>query len=386
MSSVPAVIDRAAAGAVARQEFGASQLEMRAETAAMAVAARERAAIEARYVMAERHPRDVENFRVALEKECARPSFAAVAIYRKPVGKEKDRQTGRWVDAFKEGPSIRFIETALRCYRNVYPEVATVFDSDEIRICRVTVTDLEANLSYSTEVTIRKEVERKGKADSSGKMQPPEGRIIISERKNSYGDTTYLVRATEDEIIIKQNALLSKAIRTNGQRLLPGDIIDSCTRIIKRTQADRDAKDPDAAKREILDAFDDIGIAPIDVQAFVGHSLDRLQPAELQALRGVFSTVKNGEATWDEIMATKNPSSAPGDSERVAADKLAEIERKKAAKQQPQTTAPTEEKPLSDDENRALDAKLAVEESGQLQGADTGNPPRQKPVFGRPAR
>jgi hypothetical protein len=386
MSSVPAVIDRAAAGAVARQEFGASQLEMRAETAAMAVAARERAAIEARYVMAERHPRDVENFRVALEKECARPSFAAVAIYRKPVGKEKDRQTGRWVDAFKEGPSIRFIETALRCYRNVYPEVATVFDSDEIRICRVTVTDLEANLSYSTEVTIRKEVERKGKADNSGKMQPPEGRIIISERKNSYGDTTYLVRATEDEIIIKQNALLSKAIRTNGQRLLPGDIIDSCTRIIKKTQSDRDAKDPDAAKREILDAFDDIGIAPIDVQAFVGHSLDRLQPAELQALRGVFSTVKNGEATWDEIMATKNPSSAPGDSERVAADKLAEIERKKAAKQQPQTTAPTEEKPLSDDENRALDAKLAVEESGQLQGADTGNPPRQKPVFGRPAR
>lgn len=296
----------------------------------MAVAARERAAIEARYLMAERHPRDTEGFRVALEKECQRPSFAAVAIYRKPVGKEKDRKTGQWVDAYKEGPSIRFIETALRCYRNVYPEVSTVFDSDEIRICRVTVTDLEANLSYSTEITIRKEVERKGKEDRSGNMKPPDGRLVISERKNSYGETTYLVRATEDEIIIKQNALLSKAIRTNGQRLLPGDIIDACTKIIKRTQTSKDAQDPDAAKREILDAFDDIGIAPIDVQAFIGHSLDRLQPAEIQALRGVFSAVKNGEATWDEVMAEKNPVGNASDAEKLREEKLAKIRQEAA--------------------------------------------------------
>jgi hypothetical protein len=342
VSSVPAVIEKASAGAVARQEFGANQIELRAETASMAVAARERAAIEARYVMAERHPRDVEDFRLALEKECARPTFAGVAIYRKPVGKKKDERTGRWVNAFIEGVSIRFIETALRCYRNIYPEVATVYDSEEIRICRVTVTDLEANLSYSTEVTIRKEVERKGKG--SGKnVEPPEGRQVLSQRINSYGEPVFLVRATEDEIIIKQNALLSKAIRTNGQRLLPGDIIENCTRLIKYTQADKDAKDPDKAKREILDAFDEIGVAPSDIQAFVGHPLERLQPADLKDLRGVYSAIKNGEATWAEIMWTKNPTGTEDEAQRIAAEKITNLKAEQTAKATQQ--APPQEQP-----------------------------------------
>jgi len=325
-----AALVKAAPNVAARQEFGAQQTQELAETAAAAVAARERAAIEARYIMAERHPRDIEEFRLALEKECQRPSFAAVAIYRKPIGKKWNPRTKQDEEQYVEGPSIRFIETALRCYRNVYPEVVTVFDSPDVRICRVSVTDLENNLTYTTEVTISKIVERKGRQNSKGEWEPPKGRELAGEgRLNSYGEMTYPVRATDDELTIKQNAMLSKAIRMNGQRLLPGDIVEQAIRIIQQTQQKQDAKDPDAAKRQIIDAFNELGVSPYDLQMFLGHPLDRLQPAELADLRGIYSALKNGEATWDELMEVRQPTGTIEAAQDVAARKIEELKRQK---------------------------------------------------------
>jgi hypothetical protein len=310
-----------ARGTTVRDEFGGKQVVVAAETAAAAVAAREAAAVQSRYVMAERHPRDIEDFRVRLENECKRPSFAEVALYKKPVGKKFE--DGQWKQEVKEGPSIRFIETALRCYRNVFPEVVTVFDSDTVRICRVSVTDLEANLTYATEVLVNKQVERRGVEGRDKKIEPPKDRIVISERTNTYGDKVFTVVATDDEVLIKQNALLSKAIRTNGQRLLPGDIVENCVRMVRETLKTRDAKDPDAAKRRIVDAFAEVGVGPVDLQAYLGHPIERVQPAELEELRGVYTALKEGEATWGEIMMAKNSSGSAEESERIAKEKLA---------------------------------------------------------------
>ena len=66
------------------------------ETAGTVLAAQAKAQIEARYIMAERHPRDLDIVRAKLIKECKRPGFAAVARYLKPIGRGV------------EGPSIRF--------------------------------------------------------------------------------------------------------------------------------------------------------------------------------------------------------------------------------------------------------------------------------------
>jgi hypothetical protein len=349
------------AGTVARQELGASQTQELAERASAAVAARERAAIEARYIMAERHARDTEGFRLALEKECQRPSFAAVAIYRKPVGKKWNRETGKEEEQFIEGPSIRFVETALRCYRNVYPEVVTVFDSPDVRICRVSVTDLESNLTYTTEVTISKTVERKGKQVKGGEWEPPRGRELVGEgRPNSYGDMTYPVRATDDEVLIKQNALLSKAIRTNGQRLLPGDIVEQCVKIIRQTQADRDRKDPDAAKRQVLDAFSEVDVTPADIQAWLGHSMDRIQPAELANLRGIYSAIKNGEATWEEVMDARSPAGSAEAAEAVAQKRIADLKAQQATKdsaKQQGAAAPADADNASTDQSPEAETK-----------------------------
>lgn len=306
------------AGEIRRHEFGATQLTPQTETAVAAIAAREQAAVQARYVMAERHPRDIEHFRTALLKECKRRGFADKAEYARPVGGGK----------IATGPTIRFIEGALRCFGNVYPEVITTFDSDDMRIVRVTVTDLEVNLSYSSEIQITKRVERRGRSNSrTGAVQPPEGREVIGQRTTSEKNVVYIVRATDDELLIKGNALVSKAIRTLAQRLLPADIIEECMGQAKRTIADADAADPDAAKRTLIDGFDSVGVGASDLRDYLGHDLERIQPGELQSLRALFTGVKEGRTTWDAIMEAQPTSGSREEQEKAAQaalDKLRE--------------------------------------------------------------
>lgn len=290
---------------VKREEFGVAQTTAALETAASAIAARERAATEARYIMAERHKRDIESFRVAILRECDRPGFAEVARYKKPIG-----------GSVIEGPSIRFAEAALRCFGNVYAEQSIVFEDDMQRIVRVSVTDLERNISYPTEVVVKKTVERK---------QKREGMEVLGERKNTKGDTVYLIRATEDDIQNKQNALISKALRNNGLRLIPGDVIEECMNRVLQTQRTEDKKDPDAAKRRVIDAFAALGIVPTELSVFLGHSLDKIQPAELVELRAAYSAIKDGEAYWGDLLRAKGIESGAEMQKLVASAKIAEL-------------------------------------------------------------
>lgn len=250
-----------------------------AETAVASVAAQVVANVQARYALAKKMPRDYDDVRVKLLKECKRPRFAEVAIYNKPIGKGV------------EGPSIRFAEAALRCMGNVMPEVMTVYDDDNKRIVRVSVTDLEANITYTKDVSITKTVER----------QNPKGYEVLGSRLNSKGMTVYIVRATDDDIMNKENALVSKALRTVGLRLVPGDILDEALEQVRATLHDSAAQDPDAALKRVADGFAAIGVSPSHLAGYLRHSLAQTTPAELAKLRGIYTTIRDGETTWSEV-------------------------------------------------------------------------------------
>lgn len=255
-----------------------------AETAASALASQAKAITEARYLVAINRPRDMDSVRQSLLKECQRPGFAEVARYRKPVGKGI------------EGLSIRFVEAAIRCMRNIVVETLTVYDDREKRIVHVSVTDLETNVPYSQSITIRKAVERRS---------PREGDTVLSSRTNSNGHPVYLVEATDDEILNTQNALVSKAIRTLGLRLIPGDLQDEAEAEILDTLQKKDAQDPDAARKRIFDAFQGVGVAPAQVKEYLSHEAATLNPAELAELRAVYQAVKDGETTWRDVMENR---------------------------------------------------------------------------------
>ena len=250
------------------------------ETAAAAAAAMATAQTQARYVMATQRPRNISNVRMTLLAACQRSGFAESAWYHKPIGKGVS------------GLSIRFAEEAVRAMGNISVETQVVFDDARQRIVRVSITDLESNSTYYQDVTVSKTVERRD----------PAGREVLGKRINSSGKTTYLVAADEDSLLNKERALISKAIRTEALRLIPGDIKEECQDAILRTRAAGTQQDPEAHRKRIEASFFSIGVEPSALEEYLGHPIAQVTPEELDELRGLYQAIKDGEASWPEAL------------------------------------------------------------------------------------
>lgn len=253
------------------------------ETASAAAAAKAQALVQARYLVAMRNPRDWLDVRSKMLAACKRTRFAQIARYSVP------RAGGK-----VKGWTIRFAEEAIRNMRNLAPETAVIVEDDEKRIVNVSLADIEANLNYSMDIVVTKTIERKSLK---------EGELPIRQRLNSQGQTLYILPASDDDLITKQAALVSKALRTMALRLIPGDILDECLDEIEETQKKQDEQDPKAAVKKIADAFSDIGVKPSDLKAYLRHEIDTCSPKELAHLRELFSAIKEGSTNWTEVMA-----------------------------------------------------------------------------------
>lgn len=300
--------------ALLRVGFGTQEFARQPETQGAALAARAQAEVQARYIMAMQRPRNVAQFRVRLMEHCARPGFAALAEYSKPVGGNTIR-----------GASIRFVETALQEFGNVVPEETITFDDDTKRVTRVAVTDLERNVTYYGDVIVEKTVERRA---------PKAGDEVLGSRRNSYGDTVYKVRATEDDFANKSAAACSKKLRNLGLRILPADVVAEAGVACRKTRNTEDAKDPAAARNGIADTFASIRVMPVDLDAYLGHPFDQASPAELDELRAVYVTVRDGEAKWADLIEAQKVARGevekPSKAVEAAGDKVkAAIERVK---------------------------------------------------------
>lgn len=306
------------AGMVVREDgLAGRELAMLAETQSTAIAAQARAQVEARYKLALARPRDYDDFRLRLLNACRRPKFAELAKWVLPRGGKK-----------LSGPSIRFVEEALRCFANVLPETSIIFDDETKRIVRVSVTDLESNITYTHEVIVAKTLERK----------KPESFEVLGQRKNSFGDVVYIVKATEDDLLMKQNAMVSKALRTVALRILPSEVVEEALALADETFAKGDeAEDPAKAQKSIADAFASVGVMPSALKEYLGCDLAQTSPAQRQELRRVYATIRDGAATWQEIM-TERKGAEPATAGTSQADRL-------KAQMGKQPDAKSEEKP-----------------------------------------
>lgn len=270
------------AGQITRRDLAGTEIERRAETAATAAAAQVRAQMEFHYLMALRAPRDWEEVRLAILRECNRPVFAREALYNKPVGKGVI------------GLSIRFAEKALTCMRNVGSDTIVTFDDDQKRIVRQIVTDYEANVTFSKDVTIEKTVERR---------QVKEGQEVLARRMNSTGQLVYLVRATEDDLLNKEGAQISKAMRTNVLRILPGDIQAEAEERIREVLSNQHAQDPEGRKKAMLSKFYEFGVKPAQIADYLGHPVDEpITADEFSKLLGLHNAIRDGEASMRDAI------------------------------------------------------------------------------------
>lgn len=282
------------------------------------------AMVQARYVMALKKPRDMDQVRQDLLKECRRPVFARVARYHKPIGKGV------------EGPSIRFAETAVRCMRNLIVDTIVISNTRTERVIRVVVSDLETNATYTKDICVEKTVER---------SSPKDGQEILSQRKNSRGNWTFTVAASEDDLLNKEAALISKATRTCVLRLIPGDLMDEAMWQVQETLRNAAAKDPDGERKSIIDAFSGLNVRAEELNAYLGHPIATASPEEIVHLRAVFATVKEGACTWKDALDA-SPYVEKKDDEKAsprataASQKVrANLEKMRKSKEAPKTNA-----------------------------------------------
>jgi hypothetical protein len=287
------------------------------DPAAVAAAENAKARIQSAYVMAMQKPRNQDESRDRILHACKRPAFAEKVEFSKPVN-------GKQI----KGPSIRFAELALREWGNVFCEAQVLYEDTDIRRSRVSIIDLETNASFGKEIQVTKNIERKNGKD----------REIISERVNTNNEKVYIVRATDEEMHNKEAAAISKAIRNEGLRVIPSDIIDEAIEVAHKTLRERDAKDPDAAKKKVLDAFSEIGVKPKDIETYLKHKTDAITPRELEELRGVYRAIKDGEATWHDYVQPSEDEDRKNTNAEKLKDKLKGVKGKNEDDIQPGVT------------------------------------------------
>lgn len=291
------IIQRAAttSGPITIRQDLTEEVTVGTDATIAAGAANAKAEIEARIVAARRWRRDVDLFREGVLKDCRRPLFAEKALYCKPVGRKQNAR-GEWEEAFAINFSIRFIEDALQHFTNTYVISRVIGDDQRQTKIFVAVLDVERNTGFGTEQVIEKLIERK---------EAKRGRKVVGQRENTYGDLVYLLEATKDEMRNLIGSERSKLIRDQGQRLLPSDVLEEARMFIDATNADQDRKDPDSAKKKVLDRFAALGISAVMLKDYLGRPIETLTAKDLADLTPIHNGLKEGDFTWPDLVRMK---------------------------------------------------------------------------------
>ncbi|HMA18780.1 MAG TPA: hypothetical protein VKS03_10105, partial [Thermoanaerobaculia bacterium] len=135
-----------------------------------------------------------------------------------------------------------------------------------------------------------------------------------------------------------EGSLVSKAIRNNGLRVVPGDLQAEAELLIQKTLRDRAAKDPDAERHALTDAFASLGIQPSDLKAYLEHDLGQTTPQELADLRALYVALKEGETTWRAVLEARG--TAPPEGAAPPQSKTEKLRQKLATKPDEKTAGP----------------------------------------------
>lgn len=280
---------------VERQDFGGAETRALVETSGAAMAARAKAQVESAYIVALQRPRDLMRVRQKVLDACTRPRFAESALYRLPR-RSFNRETRQWETVNIEGPSIRFAEEVLKGLGNIWVDNPPLYDDETKAIYAVNVTDLETNITLSTSYVVRKTIERR---------ELRKGEVAIDERVGSDGSTVYIVTASEGDIEAKKNAQFSKARRNLVLQLFPGDLMEEARERIDATRRGEHAKDPSAARKQLVDGFGRLQVTVAQLAEWLGHPVDQMTQEEWLALRDIGTAIKDGDTRWADVMEAR---------------------------------------------------------------------------------
>lgn len=126
-----------------------------------AIMALEKAAIDVQVATAHQYPRSMALFKKrALDMVTLDPETAESCSYCRPVGKEFNKQTGKWEMKYAEGPSIRLAEIVGCAFGNIRISGRIIEQTPRYVKAEGTCHDLESNSAWKSEIlesTVTKE-------------------------------------------------------------------------------------------------------------------------------------------------------------------------------------------------------------------------------------
>lgn len=238
------------------------------------------AEIDQQITTARRFPRNIERVRMAIQ---------AVATLDEPTAEEMLYSLPR-AGKVIEGPSIRFAEALVQAYGNCRVAARVVEINTALKFIEAEAVfhDLESNAATAARVQRRI-------SDSRGRLYTPD---MIQQTGNAACS------------IARRNAILAAVPRAlwrpayeTARGLLMGD-----------------AKNVANTRADAVKAFQRFGVTPEQIFAVLGIAGEAdLTTDHIVTLRGMFATLRNGEASTEEMFA---PAKA---THQVVADPLGDV-------------------------------------------------------------
>lgn len=247
------------------------------------------AEVQGSILMAIKFPRSEADALSRMQGCVLRPSFREKAIYRFPRG-----------DKEISGPSVVFAREFARCWKNLRYGFEVVGATEDRVQLRGFAWDLESNLRASLDASFRPLIFRK---HAHGRNQP--GWIKPDEREMR-------------ELVNRHGAILE---RNCILKVIPWDLVDDLKTAIADAER-RDIKnDVQDARRKVVSAFGALGILASQLALYLGHPISEATPDEVQELREIYASLRDGHSTWSEYVRAKDDA-APTERTAKASDLL----------------------------------------------------------------
>lgn len=228
---------------------------------------------QGKLILAKKFPRDEALAYSKIMGSCSRPSLAASGEYAYPRG-------GQTVS----GPSIRLAEELARCWGNIEYGIRELSRQQGNSEMEAYAWDLETNTYSSQKFTVRHLRDKKG------------GAQVLTEERDIYELTANMG---------------GRRLRSRLLAILPPDLVEAAVNQCRKTLAG-DTSLPLADRvRALVDAFSQQGVTEKHLRAYLNKSLDEILPEEIATLRGVYNSIKNGQAAVGDFFSIK---STDGDS------------------------------------------------------------------------
>lgn len=230
---------------------------------------------QGKLLLAKRFPRDEALAYSKIMNSCSRPSLAASGEYAYPRG-------GQTVS----GPSIRLAEELARCWGNIEYGIRELSRQQGNSEMEAYAWDLETNTYSSQKFTVRHIRDKRG------------GGQALTEERDIYEITANMG---------------GRRLRARLLAILPPDLVEAAVFQCRKTLAG-DTSLPLADRvRALVDAFAQQGVTQKHLRAYLNKSLDEILPEEIASLRGVFNSIKNGQAAVGDFFSIKPAESQVAD-------------------------------------------------------------------------